>query len=188
MNGFDKRREEKMKCIIDAAFELFNDYGINNVKITDIAKRANVSKVTIYNYFESKEGLVRQVFFCFADKQLEKVKKLVDSKLTFKEKLEEFYNIKMKAAEMLSEKFVNSVINSYSIVREYMGNYYEEKLKPVFMSLIAQGKEEGDIDKGLSNEAILMYIEAFKDVLSKPMDANLRTDLGKLFYFGFKGK
>ena len=44
MNGFDKRREEKMKCIIDAAFELFNDYGINNVKITDIAKRANVSK------------------------------------------------------------------------------------------------------------------------------------------------
>ncbi|NLI57246.1 MAG: TetR/AcrR family transcriptional regulator [Clostridium sp.] len=188
MNGFDKRKEEKMKHIINIAFEMFNSYGINNVKITDVAKRANVSKVTIYNYFESKEGLVRQVFFNFADKQLEEVKKLIESKLTFREKLERFYHIKIQAAELLSEKFVNSIIGSYPVIQEYMGSYYEEKLKPVFMSLIIQGKNEGDIDKELSNEAILIYIEAFKDILSKPMDRDLRTDLGKLFYYGFKGK
>ena len=38
MNGFDKRKEEKMKHIINIAFEMFNSYGINNVKITDVAR------------------------------------------------------------------------------------------------------------------------------------------------------
>ncbi|MDQ2086653.1 TetR/AcrR family transcriptional regulator [Herbivorax sp. ANBcel31] len=188
MNGFDKRKKEKMKCIIDTAFDMFNDYGINNVKIVDVAKKANVSKVTIYNYFGSKEELVKQVFFDFVDKNLEKIKKLMESELNFKEKLERFYDFKMDIARNLSGKFFNYIINSYSIMQEYTGDYYEKKLKPVFMSLVVQGKKEGDIDKNLSNEAILIYIEAFKGILSKPMDTNLRVDLGKLFYYGFKGK
>ena len=31
------------------------------IRITDIAKEANVSQVTIYNYFGSKEALLKEV-------------------------------------------------------------------------------------------------------------------------------
>ena len=58
MDGFEKRREQKKKDILKAALSLFQQYGVQKVTISEIAKKANVSQVTIYNYFESKDNLL----------------------------------------------------------------------------------------------------------------------------------
>jgi AcrR family transcriptional regulator len=47
--------------IATAAFEVFAEYGIRRATIDDVARRANVSKMTVFRRFQSKQGLVEVV-------------------------------------------------------------------------------------------------------------------------------
>ena len=53
--------EERPKQIIEAALEVFAERGLSQARLDDIAKRAGVSKGTIYLYFPNKEELFREV-------------------------------------------------------------------------------------------------------------------------------
>lgn len=52
----DLRRQE----ILVAACEEFREHSVKSVSMADIAKRAKIGKSTIYEYFSSKEDLIRQ--------------------------------------------------------------------------------------------------------------------------------
>jgi AcrR family transcriptional regulator len=44
--------------IAAAAFEVFTEYGIRRATVDDVARRAGVSKMTVFRRFQSKQGLV----------------------------------------------------------------------------------------------------------------------------------
>lgn len=52
---------ERPHQLIDAALEVFSEHGFNAAKLDEIARRAGVSKGTIYLYFPSKEELFKAV-------------------------------------------------------------------------------------------------------------------------------
>ncbi|EPR27741.1 TetR/AcrR family transcriptional regulator [Geobacillus sp. WSUCF1] len=61
MNGFARRTEQKKQAIKQAVLELLQKIrDPREVTIQEIAKQAHVSPVTIYNYFGSKENLIRE--------------------------------------------------------------------------------------------------------------------------------
>lgn len=49
--------EERPRQIIEAALDVFSEHGLAAARLEDIAKRAGVSKGTIYLYFPNKETL-----------------------------------------------------------------------------------------------------------------------------------
>jgi AcrR family transcriptional regulator len=53
--------EERPRQILEAALEVFAERGLSDARLDDIAKRAGVSKGTIYLYFPNKEELFREV-------------------------------------------------------------------------------------------------------------------------------
>ena len=53
--------EERPQQIIDAALAIFGERGLAAARLDDIAKRAGLSKGTIYLYFPNKEELFRDV-------------------------------------------------------------------------------------------------------------------------------
>jgi AcrR family transcriptional regulator len=53
--------EERPRQILEAALEVFAERGLSAARLEDIAKRAGVSKGTIYLYFPNKEELFREV-------------------------------------------------------------------------------------------------------------------------------
>jgi len=53
--------EERPTQILQAALEVFDEQGLAGARLEDIAKRAGVSKGTIYLYFPNKEELFREV-------------------------------------------------------------------------------------------------------------------------------
>jgi len=55
---FQEMRQQSKKLILDAALELFATQGFHNTSITQITKKAGVSKGLVYNYFEKKEDLM----------------------------------------------------------------------------------------------------------------------------------
>ncbi|MBI9066296.1 MAG: TetR/AcrR family transcriptional regulator [Salinivirgaceae bacterium] len=58
---FEEIRLEKAKMIKQVALELFANNGYYQTSISEIAKAANISKGLIYNYFESKDELLRDI-------------------------------------------------------------------------------------------------------------------------------
>ncbi|PLX21155.1 MAG: hypothetical protein C0599_08290 [Salinivirgaceae bacterium] len=54
--------KSKKEKIVDAAITLFGENGFHNTSISQIAKNAGVSKGLMYNYFESKEELLKYIF------------------------------------------------------------------------------------------------------------------------------
>ena len=54
-------RESRKASIMDAALHLFSEQSIDTVSISLIAKRAGISKGLMYNYFTSKEELIKEI-------------------------------------------------------------------------------------------------------------------------------
>jgi AcrR family transcriptional regulator len=59
---FYAMQEESRAGIIQAALELFAEYGFDRTSVGMIAKRANISQGLMYNYFTSKEALLQAIF------------------------------------------------------------------------------------------------------------------------------
>ncbi|MFZ5965711.1 MAG: TetR/AcrR family transcriptional regulator [Bacillota bacterium] len=188
MNGFQRRREKKMEDILEAAFTLFSANGIKTVSIAEIAKRANVSQVSIYNFFESKENLARQAYFKMMDEKMKDLEMLIKSNLSFQEKFEKLVFISLETANNLSEDFYQSEFAKDPTVLKFLEEYGHKKTLPLLMDLIEQGKRESCIDSGISSESILIYIHSINGVLQSNISKKVRMDLGKLFFYGLFGK
>jgi AcrR family transcriptional regulator len=58
---YEEIREEKMTLIMDVALLHFANIGYHETTISHIAKHAGISKGLMYNYFDSKEALLKAI-------------------------------------------------------------------------------------------------------------------------------
>src|SRR2546430_17180249 len=59
MTGLRELKKQRTRQLIcDAAFELFAEDGFDQVSVAAIARRAEVSEATVFNYFRTKEDLI----------------------------------------------------------------------------------------------------------------------------------
>ncbi|WP_453996002.1 TetR/AcrR family transcriptional regulator [Bacillus nitroreducens] len=192
MDGFEKRREQKKRDILNAALTLFMEYGIQKVSITEIAKKANVSQVTIYNYFESKDNLVRLVFKFYVDQIWDEQKLLLVNDLPFNEKIKKIMFEKGIAANQMSERFFQDFMKDYASGQSYVEEVYQKEALPLFIKLFNEGREQGYIDSEISDEAILFYLKMFQEYLQREdvatMTLPIAEDLTKLFFYGIAGR
>lgn len=58
---WQRRPEARPEEILDAAYEIFGEVGFARARLDDVARRAGVSKGTLYLYFDSKDALLREM-------------------------------------------------------------------------------------------------------------------------------
>lgn len=189
MNGFERRRKEKKESILNTAFELFFTRGIKAVSIAEIAKKANVSQVSIYNFFGSKDNLIRQSIFSYYNTKLNEYELLLDSDLSFSEKFHKLLSDKMENIDHYGDELLQSDIWTDPIIQSFIQEYYQTHSLPFMIKFIEQGKKEGSINRNISNEAILIYIDIFKNAILKAnLSKKASSDLSILFFFGILEK
>jgi AcrR family transcriptional regulator len=54
----ERKKVRTRQAIADAAARLFAEHGYERVAVSDVAREAEVSEQTVYNYFQTKEQLV----------------------------------------------------------------------------------------------------------------------------------
>ncbi len=54
----ERKKEQKRERLKQAAFDLFAERGFDDVTVDEVADRAEVSKSTLFRYFETKEDLL----------------------------------------------------------------------------------------------------------------------------------
>jgi AcrR family transcriptional regulator len=60
-NQFELLRQRSIATIKRTALELFAQGGYHHTSIDDIRKKADISKGLLYNYFENKEALLKEI-------------------------------------------------------------------------------------------------------------------------------
>ncbi|PPA69307.1 TetR/AcrR family transcriptional regulator [Jeotgalibacillus proteolyticus] len=192
MDGFQRRREQKKQDILEASINLFMDYGIQKVSIAEIAKKAGVSQVTIYNYFENKHKLIHEVFIYYVDKAVENFEQVVYSDVPFNEKIKQIIFNKKEVATQINEEFYQYLMKEYSTEGNYIEQVYQEKTIPYFTKLFKEGKKQGYVNPNLSNEAIMFYIHMLKDYIQREdVYQNilpLTEEITDIFFYGTMGK
>ncbi|QNF29827.1 TetR/AcrR family transcriptional regulator [Metabacillus elymi] len=192
MDGFQRRREQKKRNILEAALTLFMEYGIQKVSISEIAKKANVSQVTIYNYFESKHQLIHDVFIYYIEKSYTHFEKIVIADIPFPEKIKQFIFSKKETAKQIHEELYQHLMKEYAQEGNYIESLYAQKVIPLFTHLLNEGKEQGFVDPNLSNEAILFYVKMMSDYIQREEVYQsilpMTEDITNILFYGIVGK
>lgn len=106
----------KDEQIIEAAKELFSTYGYKRVSMDEIAKKANVTKKTVYTYFKSKEDLLKY----FINDEIKKMKVIVEE--TEDHKLPYFTNVHNVIIRLLEYKNESQFLKNLIKESEIFGN------------------------------------------------------------------
>jgi len=110
MDGFQKRTLKKKFHIISTAQAIFKKSGISDANILDIAKEAGVSHVTIYHYFNNKEGLIDAVMDDTLHKISMKAVDILDHAKTFEEGLDLILDYESKRYQGYHPDFKDALI------------------------------------------------------------------------------
>jgi AcrR family transcriptional regulator len=62
MNRRERKKEETRSNIIDSAIDLFERKGFQETSMEEIAEKVDVSKATLYNYFQDKGSILSAYF------------------------------------------------------------------------------------------------------------------------------
>ncbi len=188
MDGFQRRREKKMKSILAAAWDLFLARGIKDVTTAEIAKKAGVSQASIYNFFQSKENLVRETILAFVEEGVKASETILESEIPFREKVEKLLFMTDEATRQTSPELFESALSIDPMILDKLVAYSKKISEPFILRLVEQGRAEGFINNHYSNEAILLYVNTLRTLLTQPnIPKEARIDLNGLFFYGLAG-
>lgn len=190
MDGFTKRTLEKQRNIIDKTYALFKERGIKKTNIQDIARHANVSQVSIYNYFKNKEGLFLEVVKMMLVEDEKRLQTIIDAELSFKAKLSRFIHEEIIRYDQMHPDFVvalNDVSNRK--LNALYDIYTKERFGPKLIELINTGKKLSEISNNYSDRAIIQYLKLYNHLREYRVyeDKELMKEMMALFFYGLTG-
>jgi AcrR family transcriptional regulator len=195
VNGFKRRKEQKKESIRRAALELFQAYGFKKVSINDIAQKAGVSQVTIYNHFGSKDELVRDVIKKLFYGMIDKYRDIIKDKKPFLEKLQTIVFDKSELIGQFQGELRQAVLSQDLEMRQFVESIWQGEVKQLLIDLFEDGRKQGYISPDLSQEAILTYYEIFRQgMFNSPhvqakleQNPKLVRELISVFTYGLNG-
>lgn len=127
--------------IILNALNLFSHYGVKGVSMDQIARKSNISKRTLYEYFEDKETLLLKVLEYNYYDHLALIKRLEQDSESVIDLFFYFYEKIMEIPRWYTPKFYDD-LKKYPNVRE-LQDKYRETFHEIFLTWIKKGVEEG---------------------------------------------
>ena len=192
MNQYQKTTEKKKQAIVQAALRLFKDKGFKETSIKSIAEAAEVSPVSIYNYFGSKDNLVALCVNDLFEEITQQAEDILNSDLDFKTKLDHAFALcQEKMSQQISDYFQDKMVED-SVFSTLLTKAITAKKRDIYRAYIKLGKEEGAIAEDLSTDLILNVMDALNgmgnqlahsDILEKEVE-----QIHQIFLYGIFGK
>jgi AcrR family transcriptional regulator len=150
---FQRRAEDRPREICAAALEVFAEKGFAAAKLDDIAKRAGVSKGTLYLYFTDKEELFRAVVRHTVSPNIDHIRDaILATELPFAQIAPMFLaRLSSVAATMPLGSVVKMVIGESGNFPELARVWQEQvvsKALGIMMTLIERAQQRGEVRPG----------------------------------------
>jgi len=191
VNNYEKRTLSKKTAIIEAAQILFGKQGFTAVSIKDIAALADVSQVSIYNYFGSKEALIGECARVIMQDTIALAEEILASEGTFTQKLERAIQLCNAEINLSLSKFISKEASKDQQFLILLVNNINSLKKDIYMKYVAAGKEAQVIDNAISDEVIQLFIDAINSLgLTVPEEEieEKQAEIIQLFLYGLIGQ
>lgn len=201
MDGFARRKEQSKEDIRKAAWELFSQFGVDKVSVADIAHKAGVSQATIYNNFGSKQALAREFVTSAVEQLMNHVQETLIPQMQYSEKMAAFIQfiseMMMKGRPTAAENaiFASSMDLQNDPEIKKIRVEAQKKMTNLMLGLIREGRQQGQVNPDLSDDALSIYFAVFMDVFSNPelqhryyQHPELVQELGSLMIYGLSGQ
>ena len=173
-------KEEKRNSIAISCINLFCQKGIQQTSIEELAKNAGIAKGTIYLYFKNKEEIIFTIWDILTQQHQEAFDKRINSKMSEKEKILEYFNFNdfeenfdKEQILNLYQNFVSSMlIDKTQLYTSYFESFFQKDydfISTCFYEGIKKGEFFIDNVELLTNTIIMVL----KGVLIKAKASNL---------------
>ncbi len=154
-----RRKDARPEELVAAALELFVEQGFAGTRMRDVAKRAGVSKGTVYLYFKSKEELLRSAVRDSIVPIVDEGDDIeVEAEGTSAELLRQLLERWLKEFEERGLAGVPKLVMSEAgnfpeIAQDYM-THVVQRSRRLFVRVIKRGIREGEFRKVDAREAV----------------------------------
>lgn len=192
MNQYQKTTEKKKQAVIQAALHQFKEKGFKETSIKSIAEASEVSPVSIYNYFGSKDNLVTLCVNDLFEEITQQAEDILKSNLAFNTKLDQALDLcQEKMSQQISDYFQDKMVED-SVFSTLLTKAITAKKRDIYRAYIHLGKAEGLIAEDLSTELILNVMDALNGMGNQLAHSdNLETEveqIHQIFLYGILGK
>lgn len=195
MNGFERRAQQIKDRIKENTLKMLSTCSLKQIRIADIAGEAGVSQVTIYNYFGSKEALIREVFLDYFHKNMDEFEKVVRGNSSLKEKIEYIIFQKKQTSHSFHPSVIAELMQDDPEIRDFVQQNYEERGVPMMVELIAKSKASGEISERISIETVILYLNMLNDSSHRLLESTqnsanqekLVEEMVQVFFYGICG-
>jgi len=130
-------RAEKKQMIMEAALHLFAKKGFAATSINDIAQSAKISQGLLYNYFTSKEEVLRSIWDRLSDEFVQMIDPNQDGEVTPEE----------------AENFIDKTFEMLITRREEMKLYFQFSFQPDVIDIM---KHKYDTAKAMERQQFVL--------------------------------
>lgn len=168
INGYERRTKQKKEKIHRAVLELLQTYSPEKVSIQDIARKAGVAPASIYNYFGSKEGLLKEVVRNLLEKNWRRRKTLWEADRPFPELLKQTLLMKDDFFNNVNLDALRTLIETDPDIKKIVDEYENIKYPQIARQFVEKGRREGYLRSGLSTESVIIYLKMYQFILKQP--------------------
>jgi AcrR family transcriptional regulator len=159
---FNKRAQQALESknrIFNSAIDLFNEIGFENVTIDNICKKAGVSIGLFYNYFNSKDQIIVEVYNTM-DLDYERVYNELPEDVELFEKLLLMVNYIAVSTQTLGKSFLRIVYRRFLMLeKENVSLLNEDRPIYKFVNMfVEEGQQNGQITTEMSPQEIQFII------------------------------
>lgn len=163
MNKHPDQQKQVMKHqIYFTAIDAFRKNGYENTSVQRICEMCGIAKGTFYNYFSSKEDIIRESFRNEVDHYLSMKMKAIDSYSSPKEALISFIKTSLEYCEKVGKQTTTLafVCNLNSAMNNNTNILYEEHYD-ILKEIILAGRKSDCWKTTLTNDDFISYIVSF---------------------------
>ena len=186
---------DKRNLILDSLETLLEEKKMQNISVSDIARKAKISKGSIYYYYPSKDAILNALIERSYKIPLETAKQLADqpgiSPLTRIAML--FQSCRSVSATFIRENRTQEVasIQEKAYIHQKYTNYMIKKLKPELTSIIKQGIDLGEIHfdnpEALAEIVLIVLVIKLDNTLIPSSEQEIENTLNGLISLLEKG-
>ncbi|ADJ26585.1 transcriptional regulator, TetR family [Dehalogenimonas lykanthroporepellens BL-DC-9] len=190
-------RPDRRQKIIDAAVSLFHrTHDVRKVTVEDIAGAAGVSPTTVYNQFGNRDALVFEAARSLIRDILANARNFMLSDLPFPAKLTGMIYGKLELTANVNSEIITRLMTQDAKIAPFLEEIYGNEVNQLWLEMLEEGKRQDYIERSLSPDAFLAYMDAMRIGFSAKGDLfkdwqnrmDLIEELSRLFFYGFLKK
>lgn len=156
----------KKEAVRETGRRLFLEQGILQTSMEQIAEAVPVSKMTIYNYYQSKEGLLDHVVDSLIEESWTMYREVMDKAKDPLEALTLFYEEKESFSLNVTQQFITDLVKFPDQMEKLLA-FNREKIIPEFEMMIFKGQQLGQIRKDISPHLLVAFLTFIKEFTAK---------------------